>query len=318
MSSVHTTNSIAFMHNTRIGIDLGGTKIEAVAINAAGDIICQNRISTPNTSYQAVLRALKSLIQKLSQDANLPASTPVGMGTPGAVSLKTGLMKNSNSTCLNGHDLRSDLEAALKRPVRIANDADCFTLSEAIDGAGKTAPSVFGIILGTGVGGGIAVNQRLLGGINAISGEWGHNPLPLDSLSRDCAFPFRKNRSCYCGKRNCIESWLSGPALANSYFEVTGDRLSAREIAAKLSVDRQAQLTFDWYCEMTALALSQVINIVDPHIIVVGGGLSNIEGLYDGVQRYWQQYVFSDQTDTRLCKAVHGDAGGVRGAAWLW
>jgi predicted NBD/HSP70 family sugar kinase len=306
------------MQNTRIGIDLGGTKIEAVAINAAGKIIYQNRISTPSTSYGAVLGALASLIERLSQEANLPASTPVGMGTPGAVSLKTGLMKNCNSTCLNGHDLRTDLQATLKRPVRIANDADCFTLSEAIDGAGKAAPMVFGVILGTGVGGGITVNQQLLGGINAISGEWGHNPLPLDSLSNASAFPFHKNRSCYCGKSNCIESWLSGPALADSYFELVGERLSAEEISAKLPVDPQAQLAFDWYCEMTALALAQVINIVDPHIIVLGGGLSNIDELYKGVQRYWHQYVYSDQIDTHLCKAVHGDAGGVRGAAWLW
>ena len=306
------------MHNTQIGIDLGGTKIEAIVINTAGDIICQHRTSTPSKSYTEVLKTLQALIESLAEEADLAESTPVGIGTPGAISLKTGLMKNCNSTCLNGHNLRSDLQAALKRPVRIANDADCFTLSEAVDGASSNANLVFGVILGTGVGGGLTLNRQLLSGINAISGEWGHNSLPLNSLSGVASFPFRNKRPCYCGKLNCIETWLSGPALTESYFELTGQRMTAKEISAGLSVDAHAQLVFDWYYNMAALAISQVINIVDPHVIVLGGGMSNTQSLYTGIRTYWDQYIFSDQVDTQLKQAFHGDASGVRGAAWLW
>ncbi len=318
MSNRRTNNAEALMHNTRIGIDLGGTKIEAIAINTTGEIICRHRTSTPSNSYQEVVLKLQTVIESIAKQADLPKSTPVGIGTPGAISLKTGLMKNCNNTCLNGHDLKSDLEVVLKRPVRIANDADCFTLSEAVDGAGRDASMVFGIILGTGVGGGLTVNQQLLRGINSISGEWGHNALPLNSLAGISTFPFSQKRACYCGKLNCIETWLSGPALAESYFELTGLSMTAKQVSARISVDPQAQLAFDWYYNMAALAISQAINIVDPHVIVLGGGMSNTQALYAGIRSYWDQYIFSDQVDTHLEPARHGDASGVRGAAWLW
>jgi fructokinase len=247
----------------------------------------------------------------------------VGIGTPGAISLKTGMMKNCNSTCLNGRPLRQDLESRLHRPVRIANDADCFALSEASDGAGGQATSVFGVILGTGVGGGICYEGRLLQGANAICGEWGHTTLPLSGFqpgdNTRLSPPQSGERVCYCERKDCVETWLAGPALERSYLELTGKSGSAREIAALAgNADADATALLDQYCNLLALALATVINIIDPEVVVLGGGLSNMAMLYSEVDKYLPRYVFSDQVNTRILRAMHGDSSGVRGAAWLW
>lgn len=269
----------------RIGIDLGGTKIELIAL-ASGREVLRTRIPTPKGDYEATVGALIDLIGKTEKELKEKAS--VGIGIPGALSRVTGLVKNANSTCLIGHDLKGDLEKALGREVRIENDANCFALSEAVDGAGKGAKVVFGVILGTGVGAGIVVNGEVLIGPNAIAGEWGHNPLPLPR-KEDLPLP-----DCYCGRKGCIEAYLSGPAL-----ERDGENL-------------------DNYEERLARALAGVINILDPDVIVLGGGISNIQRLYASVQVLWKPYVFSDQVATKLAPPVHGDSSGVRGAAWLW
>ena len=270
----------------RIGIDLGGTKIEALALDDAGKEIARRRVPTPQGDYAATVRAVADLVFDLESKSKPSAS--VGVGMPGAISLATGLVKNANSTCLIGHDLKGDLQKALGREVRIANDANCFALSEAVDGAGRDARVVFGVILGTGVGGGIVVDGRVLTGPNAIAGEWGHNPLPLPR-GEDLPLP-----DCYCGRKGCIETYLSGPAL-----ERDGKNMERYE-------------------ERLARALAGVINILDPDVIVLGGGISNVARLYANVPRLWRPYVFSDQVATRLLPPVHGDSSGVRGAAWLW
>jgi fructokinase len=269
----------------RIGIDLGGTKIELVALDAPGREMLRKRVPTPQGDYAATVGAVVSLIE--NAEKGLKATAAIGIGIPGALSRATGLVKNANSTCLIGHDLKGDLEKSLKREIRIANDANCFALSEAVDGAGKGAEVVFGVILGTGVGAGIVVRGEVLTGPNAIAGEWGHNPL---SLPRDADLPLR---ACYCGRRGCIETYLSGPAL-------------------------QKDPDMDRYEERLARSLAGVINILDPDVIVLGGGVSNNDRLYGNVPRLWRPYVFSDQVATRLAKHVHGDSSGVRGAAWLW
>ena len=269
----------------KLGIDLGGTKIELVALDASGHEVLQNRVPTPQGNYAATVGAVVSLIGKAEKDLKTEAS--VGLGIPGALSRVTGLVKNANSTCLIGHDLKGDLEKALGREVRIANDANCFALSEAVDGAGKGAGVVFGVILGTGVGAGLVVRGEVLVGPNAIAGEWGHNPLPLPR-KEDLPLP-----DCFCGRKGCIEAYLSGPAL-------------------------QADPDMDRYEERLARALAGVINILDPDVIVLGGGISNIQRLYGSVPVLWQPYVFSDHVATRLVPAAHGDSSGVRGAAWLW
>jgi fructokinase len=270
----------------RIGIDLGGTKIEMLALDAAGKEIFRKRVPTPQDDYQATLRAVSGLV--LEFEANSKQRCTVGIGIPGALSRVTGFVKNANSTCLIGHDLKGDLQQSLGREVRIANDANCFALSEAVDGAGMGAEVVFGVILGTGVGAGIVVRGELLVGPNAIAGEWGHNPLPLPR-KEDLPLP-----DCYCGRKGCIEAYLSGPALAKD-----GENL-------------------DRYEERLARALAGVINILDPDVIVLGGGISNVPRLYANVPVLWQQQVFSDQVATRLAPPVHGYSSGVRGAAWLW
>lgn len=293
----------------RIGIDLGGTKTEIIALSARGDCRLRERLATPD-GYEAIIANTAGMVRDAETRLG-PAST-IGIGTPGALSPATGRIKNSNSTVLNGKPLLRDLEAALQRPVHMANDADCFTLSEATDGAGQGAATVFGVIVGTGCGGGIVVNGRLLSGPNAIAGEWGHNPLPWPG-DDDQPLP-----DCYCGRRGCIETYLSGPGMARDYHHHTGDRLDAAAIAAAASSgETRARAAVERYAERMARGLASVINVLDPQVIVLGGGLSNIRALYTLVPGYWSRYVFSDRVDTVLRPAAHGDSSGVRGAAWL-
>ncbi len=285
--------------NLRIGVDIGGTKIEALALDPAGREVFRKRIPTPRGDYAATLAAVAGLVKEIGDGT-------VGIGIPGALSRATGLVKNANSTWLIGRALKQDLERAIGREVRLENDANCFALSEAIDGAGQGARVVFGVILGTGVGGGIVVEGRVLTGQNAIAGEWGHNPLPLPS-GTDLPLP-----PCYCGRVGCIETYLSGPGLARDHEQLTGKRLAAEEI-----VSLQGE-SLKRYEERLARALATVINLLDPEVIVLGGGMSNVERLYGEVPRLWGQHVFSDRVTTRLARHAHGDSSGVRGAAWLW
>lgn len=295
----------------RIGVDLGGTKIEAIAMAANGEITARKRIATPRGDYDATVRAVSGLVEDVA--VGLPADLPVGLGIPGTISPATGLIKNANSTWLIGQAFDRDLETAMGRPVRLANDADCFTLSEAADGAGSGARSVFGVILGTGVGGGLVINGALLSGPNAIAGEWGHNPLPWPKSHE------LPGTQCYCGKSGCIETWLSGPALEREANR-TGLAVTDPESLANdaRSGDMKAAALLDLYCDRLARALATIINVVDPECIVLGGGLSSISQLYDAIPRRWGPYVFSDSVTTRLMKNRHGDSSGVRGAAWLW
>ena len=298
-------------HSFRIGVDLGGSKIEVAALDASGEARLRRRVETPANDYSATVEAIAGLVE--SAERSLGAGATVGVATPGARSLRTGRIKNANSTWLNGKPLKEDLEKRLAREVRIANDANCFALSEAVDGAGRGADVVFGVILGTGVGGGIVVQRRLVTGANAIAGEWGHNPLPLPSPG-DHPLPL-----CYCGRRGCIETYLSGPGLAADYAHATGERLSADEIARRAEArDGACAAAIERYVERLARALAAVINVLDPEVIVLGGGLSSIARIYAEVPARWDEYVFSDEVLTRLAAPVHGDASGVRGAAWLW
>jgi len=283
----------------RIGIDLGGTKIEAIALDAQGREVFRKRVPSPQGSYQATLDAISSLAREAGEGT-------VGIGIPGSLSPSTGLVKGANSTWLIGKPLKQDLEKRLGREVRMANDANCFALSEAVDGAGRGAKVVFGVILGTGVGGGVVVDGRVLTGPNAIAGEWGHNPLPAPTAA-DLPHP-----DCYCGRRGCIETYLSGPGLARDHEKRTGRRLAPEEIVAL------GDESFSRYEERLARSLASVINVLDPDVIVLGGGMSNVARLYTQVPRLWGRHVFSDQVATRLERHVHGDASGVRGAAWLW
>lgn len=295
----------------RIGVDLGGTKIEAAVLDRGGRILARRRIPTPAGDYAAIVAAVRGLV--LDLEAELGATGSVGVGIPGAISPATGLIKNANSTCLIGHALDRDLGAALGRPVRLANDADCFALSEATDGAAAGTPIVFGAILGTGVGGGVVVQGQLLAGRNAIAGEWGHSPLPWPRDEE------RPGALCYCGKRGCIETFLSGPALARDHREAAGGSLGAAEVAARAEAgDGVAEATMRRYEDRLARALATVINLLDPHVIVLGGGLGQITRLYRTVPLLWGAYVFSDEVATRLVPPRYGDASGVRGAAWLW
>lgn len=279
------------MKGLRFGIDLGGTKTEIIALTDDGRELLRERVPTPRGDYAATVATIVGLVNAAAAKVGAGGTAAtVGVGIPGAESLATGLIKNANSTWLIGQPLRADLAAALGRPVRLANDANCFALSEASDGAAAGAEVVFGVILGTGVGGGIVVDGKVLVGANAIAGEWGHNPLPGDE-------PIRA--PCYCGRSGCIETFLSGPALA-----ADGGAENAAAMAR--------------YEQRLARALAQVINILDPDVIVLGGGLSNLERLYDRVPRLWGAHVFSDAVATRLVKNRHGDSSGVRGAAWLW
>lgn len=293
----------------RFGIDLGGSKIEIIALGAAGEILLRRRIATPQGDYPATLRAIAALVEEAEHQLGHRGS--VGVGIPGAESLESGLVKNANSTCLIGQPLRRDLQTLLRREVRLANDANCFALSEASDGAAAGAAVVFGVILGTGVGGGIVVDGRPLVGVNAIAGEWGHNPLPLPQ-GEDLPLP-----PCYCGRAGCIEAYLSGPALARQY--ASGGGVDAAEIATRaVAGEGRAQAVLQAYGDRLARALAGVINLLDPQVIVLGGGLSNLDWFYQEVPQRWGAHIFSDSVRTRLVKAMHGDSSGVRGAAWLW
>jgi len=282
----------------RIGIDLGGTKIEVVGLEDGGEEVFRKRVPTPRGDYAGTLRQIKALVEEIGEGT-------VGIGIPGSLSRATGLVKNANSTWLIGKPLKQDLENAVGREVRIENDANCFTLSEALDGAGKGAAVVFGVILGTGVGGGIAVNGRVLAGANAIAGEWGHNPLPLPT-PEDLPLP-----PCYCGRSGCIETYLSGPGLSRDHEALTGQSLEPEEVV-------KHEKTLLRYTERLARALAGVINVLDPDVIVLGGGMSNVARLYTEVPRLWTRGIFSDHVATRLARNAHGDSSGVRGAAWLW
>ena len=323
----------------RFGIDLGGTKIELIAFDGNGHEILRRRVPTPQDDYLATVAAVAALVHQAESELGQRGS--IGIGTPGAISPASGLMKNCNSTCLNGQPLQEDLERALNREVRLANDANCFALSEAVDGAAAGAATVFGVILGTGVGGGVVVRGHVLHGANAIAGEWGHSPLPYFQFARaqadrastgqhpatgeDILHPWPSPReldaapACYCGKRGCIETWLSGPALAADHVRYGGEALPAHEIAQLANAGYgPCSATLARYEERLARALAGVVNLIDPDVIVLGGGLSNIARLYDTVPRLWPRYVFSDRIDTKLVPPQYGDSSGVRGAAWLW
>jgi fructokinase len=295
----------------RIGVDLGGTKIEAIALGADGTILARHRVPTPIGDYAGTLDAVASLVGEIEQKLGTQGS--VGVGTPGAISSKTGLIKNSNSTVLIGKRLDQDLAAKLQRPVRLANDANCFALSEAADGAGAGAHVVFGVILGTGVGGGVVVERKIVVGRNDIAGEWGHNPLPWPRAEELPGVP------CYCGKSGCIETFLSGPGLARAYRAASGKSLTAEEVARTAAAgEPRASACLDLYADRLARGLTAVINVLDPDVIVLGGGLSNIARLYDELPTRIATYAFSDSIDTPIVRARHGDSSGVRGAAWLW
>ena len=294
----------------RFGVDLGGTKIEIVALGPDGRELRRRRVATPREDYHAILGVVAALVHEV--EAELGERGSVGVGTPGSISRATGLLRGSNSVCLNGKPIRADLEALLAREVRITNDADCFALSEASDGAGAGAEVVFGVILGTGVGAGIVVRGALLTGPNAIAGEWGHNPLPWP---RDDERP---GHPCFCGHSGCIETWLSGPGIERDHLRATGEALKAHEIGARAAIgDAGCTATLERYEERLARSLAHVINLLDPDVIVLGGGMSNVERLYVNVPRLWAPWVFSDRVDTRLVRHKYGDSSGVRGAAWL-
>lgn len=295
----------------RIGIDLGGTKIEAAALDGAGRLVLRRRMPTPPGDYEGTIAAIANLVSEV--EAAVGARGSVGVAMPGSLSPATGLVKNANSTCLIGRPLDRDLAGALGRPVRLANDANCFVLSEAVDGAASGAETVFGVILGTGVGGGIVVAGRVLTGPNAIAGEWGHNPLPWPEGAE------LPGPACYCGRRGCIETFLSGPGLAADHHRETGERAAAEAVVAFAEQgNKAAEATMARYEHRLARGLASVINVLDPDVIVLGGGLSGIARLYENVPRLWRNYVFSDTVATRLVPPRHGDSSGVRGAAWLW
>lgn len=297
----------------RIGIDLGGTKIEGLVLDKGGVERERLRVATPASSYEADIEAIVDLIAQLEGKAGERCS--IGIAHPGAISPATGLMKNANSTQLNGRSLKADLEGRLAREVRMANDANCFAVSEASDGAAAGCAIVFGVILGTGVGGGVVIDGRPLTGAQAIAGEWGHNPLPFPTDSE------RPGPRCYCGRSGCIETWLSGPRLQEQFAQRSGRPLRATEIAeAAQAGDAEAAAQMELYCDRLARALAGIVNILDPHAIVLGGGLSKISQLYERVPQLWTRYVFSepDRIVTKLLAPVHGDSSGVRGAAWLW
>jgi fructokinase len=295
----------------RIGVDVGGTKVEAVLIDTRGDIVARQRIATPKNDYDAALRAIAALTLQIEVKSGEPCT--IGMGIPGAISPATGKVKNAPNAPFDGHQFDKDMEALLQRPVRMMNDANCFALSEATDGAAAGSQIVFGVILGTGCGGGIVINGVPLVGANAISGEWGHNPLPWAREEE------RPGPHCGCGKFGCIETYLSGTGFEARHFETTGRKISAEAIAANAADGDAACLaSLALYESRLARALASVINMLDPDIIVLGGGMSNIDRLYKNTPQLWSQWVFSDHVSTRLVAPKFGDSSGVRGAAWLW
>jgi fructokinase len=323
----------------RLGVDLGGSKIEIVALDRDGAERLRRRVPTPRGDYRATIAAVAGLVA--AAEAKLGAPGSVGVGMPGSLSPSSGLVRNANSVWLNGRPLQRDLETALARPVRLANDANCFALSEALDGAAANARIVFGVILGTGVGGGVVINGQLLEGASGIAGEWGHNPLPWPSDDE------RPGPACWCGLHGCIETWLSGPGLARDHAghaaHPTMTRSAARAaaagdgcppastqgadapalaavdiVAAAAAGDADSNASLARYEQRLARALASIINLLDPDVVVLGGGLSNVERFYARVPQQWERYVFSDRVDTRLVRHAHGDSSGVRGAAWLW
>ena len=295
----------------QIGIDLGGTKIEAAALEGSAGIRLRRRRASPRGDYEGTLRTIRDLVLGLEAELGEPGS--VGDGIPGTISPHSGLVKNANSTWLFGRPLDRDLAEALARPVRVANDANCFALSEAVDGAAAGARVVFGVILGTGVGGGLVVREQPLVGPHAIAGEWGHNPLPWPEDGE------RPGPECYCGKRGCIETFLSGPGLSRDHAAATGERLAVEEIAARAAAGEAAAIaSLERHADRLARGLATIINVVDPDAVVLGGGLSNLERLYAELPGRLQGYVFSDVCRTPVVAARHGDSSGVRGAAWLW
>jgi fructokinase len=295
----------------RIGVDLGGTKTEVIALAPDGRELVRRRAPTPSGDYQAQLALVREMVAGI--EAALGGAGTVGVAIPGTISAATGLIKNANSIWLNGQPLDRDLAEALGRPVRVLNDANCLAMSEASDGAGVGHGVVFAAILGTGVGGGIVVHGRPLSGINGVAGEWGHNPLPWPRDEE------RPGPACYCGLSGCIETFCSGPGLAADHRAATGRDWRGEAIAAAAATgDPGAAAALARYVDRLARGLASVINLLDPDIVVLGGGMSNIDRLYDELPRHWPRWVFSDRVDTRLAKAVHGDSSGVRGAAWLW
>lgn len=295
----------------RVGVDVGGTKIEAIALGDRGEEIFRERVDTPRDDYRGTVDAIAGLVKQI--EARTGRRGTVGVGIPGTISPATGLVKNANSTWLIGKPFDKDLSHALERPVRLSNDANCFAVSEAVDGAAAGAHCVFGVIVGTGCGGGVVVRGRELVGPNAVGGEWGHNELPRMTPEE------RPGPPCYCGLNGCIETFISGPGLAGDQKGVTGEELTAEEIVVRAETgDAGARASLERYEDRMARALSSVINVLDPDVIVLGGGMSNIRRLYRNVPAIWDRYVFSDRVDTPLVPALHGDSSGVRGAAWLW
>jgi len=295
----------------KIGIDLGGTKIEIIALDETGKTLRRQRILTPQGDYHATLMPITELVRQA--EAELGKQGTIGIGTPGSIAADTGLLRNSNSVCLNGMPFKEDIEQSLNRKIAIANDANCFALSEAIDGAAKGANSVFGVIIGTGVGAGIVINQQALQGANAIAGEWGHNPLPWPSIEE-----LKKSLPCYCGQQGCIETWLSGTGFAAGFKQEYGEIQSSPAIVAAANAgDARCEQALSDYEDRMARSLAHIINILDPDVIVLGGGMSNVTRLYSNVPLRWTDYVFSDYVHTRLVAPLHGDSSGVRGAAFL-
>ena len=295
----------------KIGIDLGGTKIEGIALSEAGEELFRHRVATPQGDYQGTLQAIVDLIKQI--ETTIGSKGSIGICTPGALSPTTGLLRNSNSVCMNGKPVFDDLQNLLRREIRLANDANCFALSEATDGVAKNAAIVFGVIVGTGTGAGVVIDKKVLVGANAIAGEWGHNPLPWPQQSE---LPGTK---CYCGKYGCIETWLCGPGISRDHELHNNEKLDAPSLDNKAAAgDKKAIETFQRYENRMARSLAQVINILDPDVIVLGGGMGNIKRLYKNVPDIWGDYVFSDAVNTKLLAPLHGDSSGVRGAAWLW
>jgi fructokinase len=300
----------------KIGIDLGGTKIEIIVLDSVEssnklEECYRKRIFTPQGDYTKTIYSIVDLVNEAEQILNKKGS--VGIGIPGAISLQTGLVKNANSICLIGQPLQKDLELLLKRSIRINNDANCMTISEASDGAGQNGYIIFGVILGTGTGGGIAINKQVISGKNMIAGEWGHNPLPWVQAFDQ---PLIK---CYCGQYNCIETFLSGPGFLKRYEYLGCKAQSVEDLIFQLQAgNRLAEIAMQHYEHQLARSLASIINVIDPDSIILAGGLSNIKRLYDNVPPLWEQFVFSDHIGTQLLQAKHGDSSGVRGAAWLW
>jgi len=299
------------MPKIRLGIDLGGTKIEIIALDKTGNTLLRQRCTTPQRDYSGTIAAIGDLVDDVERQLGQKGS--IGIGTPGSISPATGRLQNSNSTCLNDQPLLQDLEQRLQRPLRMANDANCFALSEATDGAAASASSVFGVIIGTGTGAGVVINGQVLQGANGIAGEWGHNPLPWPE---DKELP---GNQCYCGKRGCLETFLSGPGFSTQHQKTFAEQLTPVEIVARAEQgDQQCESSLCQYEDRLARGLAHVINLLDPEVIVLGGGMGNIQRLYHTVPKLWQRYIFSNSIQTRLVAPKYGDSSGVRGAAWLW